>query len=31
VLVVEGDGVTQAPHVFHVGDQIQEALKTLHF
>jgi hypothetical protein len=31
LLLVEGDGVTQAPRVFHVGDQLQEALKTLHF
>ena len=31
LVLVEGDGVTQAPRVFHDGDQLKEALKTLHF
>jgi hypothetical protein len=31
LVLVEGNGVTQAPRVFHDGDQLKDALKTLHF
>lgn len=31
LVLVEGDGVTQAPVVFHLNDQLKGALKTLHF
>jgi hypothetical protein len=31
LVFVEGNGVTQAPRVFHTGDQLTESLKTLHF
>jgi hypothetical protein len=31
LVLVEGDGVTQAPRVFHANDQLKGALKTLHF
>jgi hypothetical protein len=31
LLFVEGDGVTQAPRVFHDNDQLKDSLKTLHF
>jgi hypothetical protein len=31
LVLVEGNGVTQAPRLFHDGDQLNDALKTLHF